>query len=213
VGNPAVLDLVAARFILVPTEQDLPGFHKVMGPVGTATGGPGVLYERDSAVAYARVLSAAVKVPDDQTVPALIDSRFPHRSVLVYPDTATATVEPIRAGQVPPPATVTAEVTDWEPGRMRIVLSGPSAGPAYLLVSENWYPDWHATVDGKAAPVHRGDYAFLSVALPPGAREVRLDFASRAYSRGKLISGVALLATLGLFAATVVGKRLGRTGD
>lgn len=213
VGNPAVLDLVAARFIIVPREQDLPGFHKIVGPVETAAGGPGVLYERDSAVAYARVFPAAIKVPDDQIPPALIDPRFPHSSVLVYPDTATVTVQPIRPGQAPAAASVSADVGEWEPGRMRIALSGSEAGPAYLLVSETWYPDWHATVDGKPAPVYRGDYAFLSVALPPGAREVRLDFASRAYARGQLITGLALLATLGLLAGAAVKGRLRRTGD
>ena len=213
VGNPGVLDLVAARFILVPRDQELPGFHKVVGPVQTAAGGPGVLYERDSAVAYVRVLPAAVKVPDDQTTTALIDPRFPHATVLVYPDTASVTVAPIRAGQASAPSAVRAEVAEWEPGRMRIMLSDASAAPVYLLVSENWYPDWHATVDGKAAPVHRGDYALLSVPLPAGAREVRLEFTSQAYARGRLITGVALLATLGLLAGAAVRGRLRRTGD
>ena len=135
------------------------------------------------------------------------------RSVLVYPDTATVTVQPIRPGQAPAAASVSADVAEWEPGRMRIALSGSEAGPAYLLVSETWYPDWQATVDGKPAPVYRGDYAFLSVPLPPGAREVRLDFASQAYARGKLITAVALLATLGVLAGAAVKGRFRRTGD
>ena len=213
VGNPAVLDLVAARFIIVPAEQDLPGFHKVVGPVQTAPGGPGVLYERDSAVAYARVFPAAIKVPDDQITPALIDSRFPYRSVLVYPDTSGVTVQAIRPGQAPAPASVSADVVEWQPGRMRIALSGSEVAPAYLLVSETWYPDWHATVDGRPASVLRGDFAFLSVPLPPGAREVRLEFASPAYARGQAITALALVATLGLLVGTAVKGRLRRKGD
>jgi uncharacterized membrane protein YfhO len=78
------------------------------------------------------------------------------------------------------------------------------------LVSETWYPDWHATVDGKPAPVHRGDYAFLSVALPPGAREVRLEFGSAEYRRGKLITWLALLGTVGLLAGPAALARMRR---
>jgi hypothetical protein len=212
VGNAAVLDLVAARFLILPGEQEVPGFHKVLGPVQTAPGGPGVLYESDSTVPYARVLPAAIKVADDQITPALLDPRFPHTRVLVYPDTATLTVEPIRAGQAPGPAGLAATVAEWEPGRMRITLAGSEPHPVYLLVSETWYPDWHASVDGKAVPVRRGDYAFLSVPLESGAREVRLEFASADYARGKLITWLALLLTAGLLSGTAVWVRLRRTG-
>ena len=74
---------------------------------------------------------------------------------------------------------------------MRVTLEGAATKPAYLLIGENWYPDWHATVDGKPAPVYRADHTLLSVVLPPGAREVTLHFASAAYARGKLVTLVA----------------------
>jgi uncharacterized membrane protein YfhO len=90
---------------------------------------------------------------------------------------------------------------------MRIALSGADTRPSYLLVSETWYPDWHAAVDGKPAAVHRGNHAFLSVVLPPGAREVRFDFASADYERGKLITTIALLATAVLFVAPWLRRR------
>jgi hypothetical protein len=210
VGNPVVLDLVAARFLILPAEQELPGFHKVLGPVQTTPGGPGILYERDSVVPYARVLPAGLKVPEDQTIPALIDPRFPHNRVALYADTTHVAVQPIRAGQQVPPSGVHASIEEWEPGRMRIALAGTDPNPTFLLVSETWYPDWHATVDGKPAAVHRGDYAFLSVALPPGAREVRLEFASPDYRRGRTITWLALLVTVGLLVGPAARSRLRR---
>ena len=81
---------------------------------------------------------------------------------------------------------------------MRITLDGRESRETYLLVSENWYPDWHAEVDGKPAAALRGDHTLLSVVLPPGAREVRLHFASAAYARGKAVSALALLIVVGL---------------
>jgi len=105
-----------------------------------------------------------------------------------FPDSAQVAVEPIRPGQAPPAAAIQASVAEWEPGRMRITLAGTEAKPTFLLVSENWYPDWHATVDGKATPVRRGDFAFLSVVLPSGAREVRFEFGSADYRRGRIVT-------------------------
>jgi uncharacterized membrane protein YfhO len=90
---------------------------------------------------------------------------------------------------------------------MRISLDGADARPLYLVVAENWYRDWHAMVDGKAAPVLRGDYTLITVPVPPGAHEVRLEFASAAYRLGRWISWLALLAIAGLLAWPLVQRR------
>ena len=66
-------------------------------------------------------------------------------------------------------------------------------------MSETWYKDWHARVDGTPAPVHRGNHALMAVVIPPGAKEIALDFDSPEYGRGKVISLLALLAIAGLF--------------
>jgi hypothetical protein len=207
VGNPAVLDLVATRFLVLREEQPVPGFHKAAGPVEVAQGGPGVLFERDSAARYVRVLPAAAKVPDDQTAPTVVDPRFPYDQIVLYADTATVNPDPIRPNQLPPAPGVRASVAEWAPGAMRITLTGADPKPTYLLVSETWYPDWHASVDGKPAPVVRGDHAFLSVVLPPGAREVTFSFHSAGYARGKIVTALALLATLALLVLPRIRRR------
>lgn len=76
---------------------------------------------------------------------------------------------------------------------MHISLSGAEAATSQLLVSENWYPDWHAEVDGKPGIVRRADHTLISVDVPPGAKEVRLWFESATYARGKMISVISLL--------------------
>ena len=58
--------------------------------------------------------------------------------------------------------------------------------------------DWHAIVDGKPAPVLRGDNTLLSILLPSGARQVDLTFDSPTYRKGKLVSLLALLAALAM---------------
>jgi uncharacterized membrane protein YfhO len=65
-----------------------------------------------------------------------------------------------------------------------------------LIVSENWYKDWHATVDGKAATPRRVNHSLLGVEVPAGAKTVELWFDSATYARGKRLSAVALIAAL-----------------
>jgi hypothetical protein len=209
-GNPNLLDLLSVRFLLLPEAQPVPGFHQVVGPVTTTPGSPAVLFERDTVPAYARVVAGAAKLAEDQIVPTVLDQRFPYNQLALYSDTAGLSPDKIRPGQIPEAAPVRATVAGWAPGQMRVTLSGSAGAPTYLVIGENWYPDWHATVDGKAVPVHRADYTLLSVVLPPGAREVRLWFASSAYSRGQLVTAVALLITLALFAVPLWrGRRSG----
>ena len=129
-----------------------------------------------------------------QAVAMLVDPRLPIRDVALFHDTASVAnvVEepPFAASQV------RATVEAWAPGQMTIALSGTDSAPGHLVISENWYPDWHATVDGVPATVRRADHTLLSVDLPSGARRVELTFASRTYVIGKWISAASALATL-----------------
>jgi hypothetical protein len=208
-GSPTLLDLLSVRFLLLPENQPVPGFHQVLGPVQTTPGSTAVLLERDTVPAYARVIGAAAKLAEDQIVPTVVDQRFPYGRIALFSDTASVSPEKIRPGQIPDPASVTATVADWAPGQIRVSLSGTAPAPTYLVVSENWYPDWHATVDGKPAAVHRADYTLLSVVLPSGAREVRFWFASSVYQRGRLVTALALITTLALLAAPLWPRRRG----
>jgi hypothetical protein len=203
-GSPNLHELLSVRYLLLPDSQTVPGFHKVMGPTTTTPGQVGHLYERDTVGAYVRLVPAAAKLPEDQMVPTIVDPRFPLKSVVLLPDTASLT-PPALQGQ-PQPSSARATLEEWAPGRMRISLAGADARPLYLIVAENWYRDWHATVDGKPAPVLRGDYTLITVPVPPGAREVRLEFASAAYRQGRWITWLALLAIAGLLAWPLVQR-------
>lgn len=196
IGSPSFLDLLAVGFVVLQEEQAVPGFHRVLGPIASTFGGTAFLYQRDSTPAYARVVASAVRVPEAQVVPTVVDPRFPSDRVVLYPESAS--VEPAPLVQPLPASGVSASVAEWRPGAMRIDLSGEAPGQTYLVLSENWYPDWKAEVDGRAAQVLRGDHSLLSVALPAGARQVSLRFASAAYARGKILSLLSLVCAAGM---------------
>jgi hypothetical protein len=222
--NPALWDLFAVEYIVTAMPIDtiaaalgmppaIPaGFHKVMGPVpfpepSRLTKTPeAYLYQRDSAARWVRVVPEAVKAPEAAIVPTVTDPRFPLNSFVLYPDTVgVQAVQP--GGTAPAPATVKASLAKWQPGAMTVKLDGSDARTTYLLVAENWYPDWQATVDGKPAKTMRADGALLSVALPPGTREVTFTYDVPEYHTGKMITLLSLLGVLGLLGAGWMQRR------
>jgi hypothetical protein len=187
-----VMDLLAIRYLVLPDTQSVPGFRQVVPRGPTAFGSTAVLYVRDSTPPWVRVMPSGAKVPEDQQVPTLIDPRFPVRDVALLPDTANA-APPLATAPPFAVASAAARVVEWRPGAMRIELQGAERAPSHLVVAENWYPDWQATVDGKPAVVRRVDHALIGVELPVGAKSVDLRFDSPTYVRGKWISLAAIL--------------------
>jgi uncharacterized membrane protein YfhO len=98
-------------------------------------------------------------------------------------------------------------VTHYEPGKADIELSAPAPQGSALLVSENYYPGWKATVDGRPALTDRADFTLIGIQLPAGARKISLTFDSPEYHTGKTITLAALLAAFVVLAAGVVIER------
>lgn len=206
-------ELYAVRYVILPAgsagDGDLPGFRRALTGVATTPGAAADLFEREEPPRYARLVPAAVKAPDERAIPTVLDPRLAlDRVVILAPD---APLEPEPVGVVPQPLAATAAVEDWQPGRMRVRLSPAAPQPAYLVVSENWYPEWRATVDGVPAPVVRGNVAVITVPVEPGAEVVELHYESAAYARGKALTIASLaVAMLGLVVPPVIRRRRGR---
>ncbi len=212
-GSPSLWDLYAVEYVTFNQEiPALPGYHKVLGPVSfpnlvdRTPAGTGYLWQRDSAASWVRVVPGAVKVPEDRIVPTVADPGYPTSGVILYPDTASVDGASSTVA-VPAPTAVTARLTAWAPGEMTVALDGTDSRTTYLLVAENWYPDWQATIDGQPAATHRANFAMLSVALPSGAREVRLRYDMASYHTGRLLTAIAVLGALLLIGAGMRQRR------
>lgn len=199
--------LLGVRYVIKGDTARLPGYHQVLGPVMTTPGRPAFLLEADTVPPYARVIPVAAKLPDEQIVPTLLDSRLDYDRVVLLDQEQP--VNPPALSALPPPSAAKAAVSHWEPGRMTLTLDPAPPAPSYVLIAENWYLDWHATVDGHPAPAYRGDYAFLTVPVPAGAKQVELVFDSARYRTGKWLSFLAAIVVLGIFATPPLLRRRG----
>jgi hypothetical protein len=79
----------------------------------------------------------------------------------------------------------------------RVVVSASTDAPAWLVLTDTWFPGWRARLDGADVAVRRADHAFRAVALPSGRHEVEFTFAPRGLRRGAAVT-LAALALVGL---------------
>jgi hypothetical protein len=179
----------------VSSQLGVSPFVKLAGPVKDAAGSTVFAYKVPTDDPPAWVASAIVKAPQDPALATILDSRFDPRSVAIA-DTSMKGVAGADLKAAPAPATTVARVTAYQPGRIDITLSEPAAPGQALLMSENYFPGWQATADGKPVSVGLMNYNLIGVALPAGARAIQLRFSDAAYETGKVVTIVALLAAL-----------------
>jgi hypothetical protein len=100
-------------------------------------------------------------------------------------------------------ATSGAQISFVTYGANTVGLSVRSLIDGWLVLSDVYYPGWHAKVDENRAPVLRADYTFRAVRVPAGDHTVELSFAPWTWHAGLALSlitwlSVAIGATLKL---------------
>ena len=205
IGNPVFWQVANMRWIIAD-DSVISGTERVMGPVVNGAGHNVWLFRLPGDNPAAWVTPAIMKQPDDAVEAALNDSRFPAASVALFaPD---APVEGQNLSRAPEPLTIKAAVPTYDPGHIVIELDAPAPAGSALMVSENYYPGWNATIDGKPAAVHRANLSLMGVPLPAGARKIELTFTSASFERGKLITLAAIgLSLLAIGAGALVQRR------
>jgi len=98
-----------------------------------------------------------------------------------------------------------AVVVDLSGARVEITTQAPS--PAFLVLSDVYYPGWTATIDGQETKIFRTNYALRGVAVPSGGHTVVFHYRPASFRLGLMISTLAALA----LAAFVIYARRKKT--
>lgn len=187
------------------------GLEKLVGPVTDAAGNPVYLFRLPGDNPLAWLAPVFVKAPEDQIFAAVLNPQFDPTRVAVLDTNSRIPAQQITA----PPAAlkIPVRVTSYAPGAIKLQLdSSPPAGSA-LIVSENYFPGWTASVDGRPALTDRVQYNLIGVQLPANAKVIDLRFNDPAYQRGKAITFVMLLAAIGWLLFGVIGDRRRKVAD
>jgi hypothetical protein len=193
--------LLGMRYFAFPTitdpnypaqrEPDQPAFRRLAFKDGLG------LWEAEGVPGFAYLSDTVDAVADGKAAEAWLAART-WTQVRAYPAVVEAPVGAISvirhdaAGGSPGSTMVQA----YTPGR--IALQVTAARPALLVVAESWYPGWRATLDGQPVDILRTNYLSQGVVVPAGMHTVELRYQPDAFTLGAAISGLGLLALLGL---------------
>jgi hypothetical protein len=146
----ATLRALAARYILLPGQVDLPGLRLLGADQRVA------VYLNDAALPGAAVVPEVQVEPDSARRIAML------WSPTFNPARTTIVEEPVLAiGQAGGTGTATIEGNGDDTLAVRV----RSTGPALLTVSRTYHPSWGAEIDGTPAPVIRANHALMAVPL------------------------------------------------
>lgn len=199
--NPNLIELLNAAFLVWPDAElgSLEGAEPV-SRFGYPDGRPFASVYPLPTLPRAHLVTEVVIASDDEAVDVLRGDTFNPALQVVLPEPS-----PIALDGEP----VEGEVT-WEessPNRLRLAVESDRA--ALLVISDNWFPAWTATVDGRPAPVLRANHTFRAVPVPAGASTVELRYTSSTLRWSLALSVACTLLLL----APVVLQRVARRRD
>ena len=131
--------------------------------------------------------------PDGDTAmrTLLSDGFDPHREAVLEPLPDEPSPEPPGAGR----GEVVA-VSSIEDHHESLMIEAKVAERSLLVLGDNWFPGWGATVDGVRKPIFRANYAFRGVFLDPGTHHVEFTYKPGSFRAGLVIASFSAVFCL-----------------
>ena len=184
IDNPAIFNLLNTKYIVTPSELNIPYLQKIAGRQGLHIyRNPGVLPWFYLAPQYEIISDEnqiLQKLGDPNTRPT--QTALLEEDPGITPDTDASE-----------PGSVERLEYDEHQGYLRLRTTAP--GPRILVISQNHHPNWTATVNGESRPLVRANYLWTATALAPGEHIVELTYRDPivATTRWITLGGVILL--------------------
>jgi len=149
------------------------------------------VYQNDSVLARAFIVSDYVVLPAEQILNVMKSPLFNPSEVVILEDS----VEYLHPEKKLP--IVEAKIKKYSPDQ--IIIETDCSYPGFLILSDNWHPDWRVYVDGKAENLYCANYTFRAVYVQAGKRKVTFEYKSTPFAIGLIITVVAICAILGFY--------------
>ena len=133
-------------------------------------------------IPHAKVLHDDATKDDAAALKLLADPKWNPRDIVILATAGPgATPDYISGGDSSatptgptPPAPIPVNVTTYTPHEIDLALDTPNAG--YVLINDQYDPDWEVTLNGKPAPLLRADYLLRAIAVPAGPSSITLRY-------------------------------------
>ncbi len=186
--HPNVRRILNVRYILWPdAELGVSPEGGAISRTQLAGGRPYQTLLPDVGLPRARLVGEAVVRSDTEAVPYILsDAHDPAREAVLAEPPPIA----LDGGQPEGRVTWVSRTPD------RLELTVDSDRPALLVVADNWFPAWRATIDGEPTEVLRAYHALRAVPVPAGTSSVVMWYQSTLLTRYLVVSVAILVALL-----------------
>lgn len=183
------LDLLNVRYVLTHADSPAPPDSKLLQrDEGVA------VYENRQAMARAFLVHRIVPVDDAITALAVMAREgFDPRTTAVI-EGAEPVSQQLEQGSAGETTAITIDA------RNRVDVDVAASTPAYLILSDTYYPGWNAYVDGIPANIYRANGSMRAVKVPAGRHVVSFVFAPRSLRISFYVSVGALVVLIVAFA-------------
>jgi hypothetical protein len=129
------------------------------------------VYENRHAMPTAYVVHKTVlKEKEDEVLAEVANPAFDARSVAVIED---KNLPPLTGADVP---SVADEVNSVRTDNNTLSIDVKIDKPGFLVVTDQYFPGWHAVVDGAEVPIAHANYLFKGIPIGPGTHQVVFYF-------------------------------------
>lgn len=185
-ATPRLIDLLNIKYILTPPEIDLsPDRFQLL------LDGPTRVYLNQRVQPRAFLVDGQVNLRGNDARRAMRDT-VDLRRVAVLDSPLDVALQPERAISDLGRATLLRYEDEV------VSVTTRAEGRRLLVLTDVYYPGWIATIDGVEVPIHRADYAFRAVSVPPGEHLVEFRYRPNSLRYGAYgsLGGGAILILL-----------------
>jgi len=197
--DPKIRSLLNVRYLLWP---DYEAGGSLQGdPISRTQLQNGQPYQSlyaEPGLPRARLVAQAVVRPDTAAVSYMLSAAFD-------PDTQVVLSEPPPVSLDGGPVSGTVRWETRGPNRLRLGVTTDRT--ALLVIADNWFPAWHASVDGEPAPVLRAYHTLRAVPVGAGEHKVEMWYRSATLVRSFWLSLVVVVVLLAVWGTGLVRQR------
>lgn len=202
--KPRFLNLVGAKYLLIPTGQQLPP-NWSLGPAPVApvrTFGPVQVIRNDNA--FARVfLTDSIVVVENRTdiYPLIVDGNDDLSKITYLEKAPDLEIHPSEDSV----STDSAWIDSY--GIESVLINLSITQNKMLVLTDNYYDAWQVEIDGQPAELLRTYGSFRGVAVKAGTSRVLFRYQSERYATGRMMTWLTMLYLTGIFGFYFVRRR------
>ncbi len=144
--------------------------------------------ERNSYFPRIWLVNQYAVVPSDKVYDFMKNNNFDYKNSVILEEAPKQSYNSMEIGQS------TAKLSYFSNNYISFEINAQV--PVIAVLSEIWYPDWKAYLDGTETKIYRANYSLRAVEIPQGMHRLELCYESDAFRKGAIVSISTLFLVL-----------------